>query len=371
MNKSGKKVCRDAKKSQFCTFKYVSMFSKKVIPIFPLLIVLLLPQWLFGQNSDSLKMNVPELRKWVQFDGVLKNKFEVSTNKGVMRFNVRNSRVGVRGDLGDYVSYRFQVELSAEGSFSVLDLYGTLKPFKGLSFIFGQVLLPFENTYIVNVADMLFANKPFLGDYFTQNSRDMGLMMNYKFLLGSFPIEAQAGLFNGRGINNPQWATQPTYGFRLIVGAMERFRATAKILHYQTELVNHFLWGADIHYAHERFRIEAEVRNRKNIPTGRNLSGAYMQGAWYYNLHHDGMFHYISPALRWDAMGYDIKDRGVDVNRITLGVDFGLALKPFESVLRLNYEHFFVQKDAFLTYFENRDPYVADNKITLELMIKF
>jgi len=352
-------------------FKKDSMFVKKFSIFASLYIALLLPLYLFGQNSDSLKTNLPELRKWMQFDGVLKNKFEVSTNTGVMRFNIRNSRAGVRGDLGAYVSYRMQIEFSNEGSFSPLDLYGVLKPAKGLSFLFGQMLLPFENAFIVNPAEMLFANRAFIADYFTLGARDMGLMMNYKFLLGSFPMEAQTGIFNGRSINNPRWTEQPSYGFRLIAGTMERFRATAKILRYHNEQLNRFLWGADLHYAHERFRVEAEFRNGKTISSKQNLSGAYIQGAWYYYLHRDGMFHYISPAFRWDGMGYDVWDRGVGVNRITLGLDFGLALKPFESVLRLNYEHFFVQKDAFLTFFENRDPYVADNKITLELLIKF
>jgi len=53
------------------------------------------------------------------------------------RFSVRNSRIGVLGNINTFASYRVQVELSNEGKFSVLDLSGTLKPMDGLSLTLG------------------------------------------------------------------------------------------------------------------------------------------------------------------------------------------------------------------------------------------
>jgi len=67
----------------------------------------------FAQDSTAV---ITSLHKNVKFDGVIKAKFETSANDGAMRFNIRNSRLGLRGNIGEYVSYRVQVELSNEGT---------------------------------------------------------------------------------------------------------------------------------------------------------------------------------------------------------------------------------------------------------------
>ncbi len=325
----------------------------------------------FSQSKDSTAATLPALLKSSKFDGVIKTKLEISTEDGVMRFNVRNSRLGVRGDIGEYLSYRVQVELSNEGTFSPLDLYGTLKPSKNLSFNFGQTHVPFENNYIITPAEMMFANRAFVGKYFTPGSRDIGAVAQYKFRIGSFPMEGQAGMFNGGRINNPQWTDNPSYAFRLIAGSMDGFRSTVKVYKYNSELLDLFFWGADVHYADPRLRVEAEAMNRKSNTTGMDLFGTYLQGAYTFDFRALKMFHCLTPAARWDAMSYDILNRGVDVNRITVGLNFGLALIPYDSVIRIDYEQYFVRKGVDFPDFDNRDTHVADNKVTVELVVKF
>ena len=83
------------------------------------------------------------------------------------------------------------------------------------------------------------------------------------------------------------------------------------------------------------------------------------------------MFHCLTPAARWDAMGYDMLNKGFDVNRITFGLNFGLAFIPYDSVLRIDYEQYFLRKDLVFPDFDNRDPYMADNKVTVELVVRF
>ncbi len=330
-----------------------------------------LPLLSFSQQKDSTASILPSLRKWATFDGVIKTKLEVSTNKGVMRFNVRNSRLGVRGDIGEYISYRVQVEFSNEGTFAPLDLYGVLKPAKGLAINFGQTSIPFDNQYIISPAEMMFSNRAFVGKYFTPGSRDIGAVVKYKFPLEAFPLEGEVGMFNGGKINNPQWTDEPSYAARLIAGSMDGFRTSAKLYHYNSETIEMLLWGADMHYANERFRVEAEVMNRSSHSTTEDLFGTYIQGTYLFDFKNPKMFHSLSPAFRWDAMGYEVFDSGFDVNRLTFGLNFGLALKPFDSVLRIDYEQYFVRKGVNFIDFEDRDLHIADNKVTLELVIKF
>ena len=70
-----------------------------------------LPALVFSQTTDSTLQTLIESTK---FDGVIKTKVETSAETGAMRFNVRNSRLGVRGDIGNYLSYRVQVEIIAD-----------------------------------------------------------------------------------------------------------------------------------------------------------------------------------------------------------------------------------------------------------------
>ena len=322
----------------------------------------------FCQSTDTIDAMIM-FRKSIRIDGVIKAKAEISANNGVIRFNIRNSRLGLRGDIGEYVSYRVQVEFSNEGSFAPLDLYGTLKPARGLSISLGQLSIPFDNQYVISPAETMFANRAFVGKFFTPGSRDIGAVVKY-VPFSDLPLEGEIGVLNGGKINNPQWTDSPSYAARLIVGAMEGFRTSVKMYRYNGETVDMFLWGADVHYANERLRLEAEIMSRMAHTTSPDMFGTYVQGTYIFYLKTARMFHNMSPTLRWDAMGYNMMDSGLDVNRLTFGINFGLDLKPFDSALRINYEQYFV-RNGYFAEFANGDPHVADNKATIELLIRF
>jgi len=322
----------------------------------------------FGQYADSSAISA--LRKSIRYDGVIKAKWEASANDGSMRFNIRNSRLGIRGDVSEYVSYRVQMEFSNEGVFAPLDLFGVLKPTNRLSISLGQLSIPFENQYIISPSEMMFANRAFVGKFFTLGTRDIGAVVRYDFPLNAFPLEGEIGIFNGGRINNPQWTKRPSYAARLIAGRMDGFRTSAKLYHYTGETIEMMLWGADVHYANRRLRLEAEIMSRTAHTTSPDLFGTYIQGTYIFNLNAPKMFHSICPTFRWDAMGYNVIDSGLDVNRLTFGINFGLDLKPFDSTLRINYEQYFV-RNGYFPEFDNRDRHVSDNKATIELLIRF
>ena len=197
------------------------VFKQSIILIFTTCFVVVVSSQTL---EDSLSTVPLKTAKSIIFDGVIKTKAELSTEAGVIRFNVRNSRIGVRGDINQYLAYRLQIELSNEGIFAPLDLHGIFKPMKKISFILGQQNVPFENNYIITPSEMMFANRAFIGKFFTPGSRDIGAVAQYKFKINSFPIEGQAGIFNGGKINAPQWAASPSFAFRLIAGKMNGFR---------------------------------------------------------------------------------------------------------------------------------------------------
>ena len=306
--------------------------------------------------------------KFIKFDGSLKTRFEYATETNMSRFTVRNSRMGLSGNIIEEISYRAQIELSNDGKFEVLDMYASIKPLKNFSVSLGQISLPIYNSYQTTPAQMLFANRTFLAKYFVPGTRDIGVLAQYDFSLGGIPAVIDAGAFNASLINKPVWTNSLSWSVRAILGEMKGLRGSAKIYRYPGIETDFFLWGADFRYGGERFKIEAEFLDRRNFYNDDDLLATCLQGAYSFPVKNAGIFKDVTPALRWDMMGYNIKENGIGVNRITAGLSFGFTARPFTSLLRIEYEEYLV--DDFIPEFTRYDEIDSD-KITVELIIIF
>lgn len=307
------------------------------------------------------------LRK-IKFDGSLKTRYEYALDTEMSRFSVRNSRLGLSGEMSSYVSYRLQIELSNEGKFEVLDLSATIKPIENLTLTMGQTSIPIYNSYQITPSQMMFANRTFLAKYFVPGTRDLGVLAAYNFLVSGVPVEFNAGVFNASKSNNPVWTNNLSWSARAIIGSLDGFRASAKIYRYPGIDADFFLWGADFRYGKERFKIEAEVLDREDLSSGDNLFSSCLQGGYSFPVKNGGMFKDITPALRWDMMGHKIAVNGIGVNRLTFGLSFGFTSKPFSSLLRIDFEKYF--KKYILPEFTRYEEMDSD-KISIELQIIF
>lgn len=303
-----------------------------------------------------------------RFDASIKTKYEYAFDTKMSRFSVRNSRMGLAGNIVKPVTYRVQVELSSEGNFEVLDMSANLKLAEGFSVTFGQTSVPVFNSYITTPSTMLFANRAFIGKYIA-GSRDIGILANYEFSGTPFPLMLELGIFNGNTINKPLWTDRPSYAARVTLGEMTGLRATGKIYRYpKTTTEDYVIWGADLRYAQERYKIEAEVMNRHNKYDDVDRFSLYVQGGYSFPLKSDGLFKNFTPVMRWDAIGEDLKDKIFDANRLTFGLCFGLTKNPFGSLIRIDYESYIVKRA--ITEFDRYDEMDSD-KLTLELLIIF
>lgn len=327
-----------------------------------LLFLLVNSSFIFSQKTDSVQY--PNFK----FDGTLKNKFEYVNDTKHARFSVRNSRLGVFGKITPLVDYRAQIELSSEGKFQVLDLSGTLYPYEKLSFTFGQTSIPIFNPYTVSAGPMMFANRTFLAKYYA-STRDIGLLAKYGFDMGIVPVSLEAGVYNGNTINNPVWTDKLSYAARLSFGKMKGFRSTIKMYDYPNNPEKHyFLYGVDFRYEADNWKVETEAMKRDDkINKDFNLFATYVQGAYSFPFK-GKVFKNVVPALRWDAIDQHSSDSGFDINRITAGLGFGLSSKPFTSLLRFDYEWYFV-KNKLTKLFTNEE--MDSNKFTMELVFVF
>lgn len=316
-----------------------------------------------AQETDSVRY--PTFKA----DGTMKNKFEYAPETGSSRFSVRNSRIGVRGYLTPSFSYRGQIELSDNGNFKVLDLYGSFEPIQGLSLSLGQTSIPLFNSYIVSPGNLMFANRTFIGKYFL-STRDIGFLADYNFKIDAVPASIEFGAYNGNTINDPVWREKLSYGGRLELGSMKGLRSTIKFYNYlNTPKVHYFFYGADLRYGGDNWKVETEFMKRNNKDVDEDqMSAYYVQGAYAFPLKETCLFKNIVPAVRWDAIDKHRNEKGFDVDRLTVGLGFGLTKKYFSSILRFDYEWYFVNRELdILNLYEEMDA----NKFTIELLLNF
>ena len=312
---------------------------------------------------------------------LFKSKYELSTTDGEARFSVRHATLGTRGQISKTLSYCYHIDFSTENKITVLDLYARLAPTDRWTFTLGQQYHPLFNSWTVAPNDVDYINRPFVGKYFA-SSRDLGFTAKYALKKDGFPINLEYGVYNGSGINNPTWNSSLVQGGRVEFGSMKQgFRATAKYFSSRNaQDMKDLYWGADMRYTCDAFKLETEVMT-KNIPsqdiccsgTGQpiyqpgSLSAAYVQAL--FRLHTKGnTLKRIEPLVRWDAMGYDMKDRGFGVNRVTAGLNFVLNTS-YTSMFRINYEQYFNNSmDMSALY---KDPHYNHNKLSFELLLYF
>ncbi len=316
-----------------------------------------------AQETDSVRYPT------FKVDGTMKNKFEYASETGSSRFSVRNSRMGVRGYLTHYFSYRGQIELSDNGNFKVLDLYGSFEPIQGLSLSLGQTSVPIFNSYTISPSNLMFANRPFIGKYFI-GTRDIGFLADYNFKIGVVPVSIEFGAYNGNTINDPVWREKLSYGGRLELGSMKGLRSTFKFYDYlNTPTVHYFFYGADLRYQGDNWKVETEFMKRDNKEVDEDKTFSYyLQGAYAIPLKETFFFKNVVPAVRWDAIDKHMEEKGFDVDRLTVGLGFGLTKKYFSSILRFDYEWYFVNQELdILNLYEEMD----SDKFTVELLLNF
>ena len=314
------------------------------------------------ENSDGTKEEYNVLSPIMVF----KSKYELTTEDWDSKFSVRHATLGLRGTASKVFSYCFHVDFCTENKITVLDLFAVIKPIERLSFTVGQQYHPLFNAWTVAPNAVDYINRPFLGKYFIAN-REIGVTAKYALKQNGFPINLEFGVYNGSGMSNPIWNKSLATGGRIEFGSTkEGFRASAK--YYSNKNVDNntdLYWGADLRYVGKDFKIEAECLT-KNMQE-QSLTATYLQALYKINSNSKALKR-VEPLLRWDAMGYDIKDRGFGVNRVTAGLNFVLNTS-YTSMFRINYEQYFNNSmDMSALY---KEPHYNHNKLSFELLLYF
>ena len=316
-----------------------------------------------------------------EIHGTVRGKYEYQPQDAAGRFQVRNARVSISGDISRTVSYKAEIDLCDEGVLKMLDAYARFRLTPNLHFTIGQMRVPFTIDAHRSPHQQYFANRSFIAKE-VGNVRDVGAQLSWNFGK-TVPVTITAGLFNGSGLTNQKdfWTDNINFSAKAEVELPYDFNVVLSAQKIRPDHLNVMMYAAGAFYDNGRLHAEAEY-----------LYKTYADNAFGEVYSFDGFVSYrfpigdggkavksISPLVRYDSMN-DHSDgirylngvpdpsgslviRDYARSRITGGVTISLGT-PFVSDIRINYEKYFYREGAI--------PDVSEkDKLVVEFMVRF
>ena len=339
-----------------------------------ILFLTLLPFMAKAQNTqnseDGKKIDKEKLESkdyLPEIHGTIRGKYEYQTTMGAGRFEVRNARVSVTGNVLPIVAYKAEIDLSDEGSIKMLDAYARLFPAKGLTVTAGQMRVPFT------IDAHRSPHRSFIAKQ-VGNVRDVGITLGYT-LPTDLPITIEGGLYNGSGLTNQkEWHKEVNYSAKAQFLFTKGLNLTLSIQSIQPEEIRVQSYDIGAYYESDRFHIEAEYLYKQysdNAFKDVQAVNTFIN----YDLPLRKVFNKMSFLLRYDMMTDQSDAKTTDEEtgalvttdykrqRLTGGITFSLS-KAFRTDLCLNYEKYFYANSSIAKESEQ-------DKIVLELMVRF
>lgn len=316
-----------------------------------------------------------------EIHGTVRGKYEYQPQMQEGRFQVRNARVSISGDLSRVVSYKAEIDLCDEGVLKMLDAYARFNITPNLHFTIGQMRVPFTIDAHRSPHQQYFANRSFIAKE-VGNVRDVGAQLSWSFGQ-AMPVTIAAGLFNGSGLTNQKdfWTDNINFSAKARVELFRGFNVVLSAQKIRPDHINVMMYAAGAFYDNGRLHAEAEY-----------LYKTYAQDAFTDVYSFDGFLSYmipigdgsgavksVSPLVRYDSMNdhsdgirylNGVQDSGGVLvirdyarSRITGGVTISLDT-PFVSDIRLNYEKYFYREGAVPDISEQ-------DKFVVEFMVRF
>ncbi len=329
------------------------------------------------ENEDGKKIEKTKLEAedYVpEIHGTIRGKFEYNTTTNAYRFEVRNARISLTGNVLPSVAYKAEIDLSDEGSIKMLDAYARIFAAKGLTITVGQMRVPFTIDAHRSPHQQYFANRSFIAKQ-VGNTRDVGLTLGYQ-LPTDMTVKFEAGLYNGSGLTNQkEWHNEVSYSAKAEFFFTKGLNLTLSAQSIVPEAVRMQLYDIGAYYEFNRFHIEAEYLYK--IYSNNAFDDVQSVNSFVnYDLPlKRGPFQKMSFLVRYDMMSdqsdaetYDDETGALSItdyerHRLTGGITFSLS-KAFRADLRLNYEKYFYPDHSIAKESEQ-------DKLVLELMVRF
>lgn len=347
-------------------------------------IIFILPLFILATNIQAQSGSEPDEGKKLEIEkmsakdylpeihGTIRGKYEYQPQMDASRFEVRNARFSVTGNVLPIVAYKAEIDLSDEGSIKMLDAYTRIFPFKGLNFTIGQMRVPFTIDAHRSPHQQYFANRSFIAKQ-AGNVRDVGATLEYR-LQNGVPLTIEGGIFNGSGLTNQkQWQRSMNYSVKAQILYPENANLTLGIQTIKPREVRINMYDIGMFYKLGNFHIEGEYLFKHYAQQAfKNVHA--VNGFVNYDLKLPKVFRKISFLARYDMLtdhsdGIADPETGRLVindpsrHRLTGGITLSLG-KAFVADIRLNYEKYFYKRSGTAKESEQ-------DKLVLEVMTRF
>lgn len=306
-----------------------------------------------------------------KIQGTIRAKYEYNTSDDLHRFQIRNARLNVNGNICRFISYKAEVDLSDEGVMKMLDAFIRYTPLENWDITIGQQKVPFSTENLRSPHLYYFANRSFIAKQMSHDVRDVGLMMRYSYTK-KFPFSISAGLYNGSGLyDQKEWQNNFNIAARVVFNPLDDFEFSLSMNSVKPDAIRMNLFDASVNWTLDRFHAEAEyVYKIYEKKAFKDTQAAMVFACYHIPTPKWKALKKISPVLRYDFMTDNHKTSVDDAGnclvddygrqRITGGFIFSLGT-PFLSDIRLNYEQYFYNNGI-----ENHD-----NKLVVECVVRF
>lgn len=308
-----------------------------------------------------------------QIHGTVRAKYEYEPDIDASRFQVRNARVSLEGNVIKAVGYKAEIDLSDEGNIKMLDAYAKITPFDNFDFTIGQMRVPFTIDAHRSPHKQFFANRSFIAKQ-VGNVRDVGATLGYKVDC-KVPIIIQAGLFNGSGLTDQKdyWTDEINYSAKVQFLFPKGVTTVLSLQKIKPEDVAINMYDIGLTWQRRRWTVEGEYLYKHYKHDAFDDVNAVDAFACY-DLPLSKVFSKISFLMRYDYMddhsdGEADEETGLLVvddpqrHRLTWGITLSLH-KMFTSDIRINYEKYIYDDDV--------EPAVSEqDKFVIEFMIHF
>jgi hypothetical protein len=310
-----------------------------------------------------------------EIDGTIRGKYEYFTEIDEHRFQIRNARFSVRGNISPIAAYKAEIDLSDEGRTRMLDAFVKLKMVDWLSFTIGQQKVPFSTDNLRSPHQLFFANRSFMGKQLT-NLRDVGVSFNF-INEKAVPFDMTLGIYNGLGLYTQDKTlklNELSYAARveLFPGKPIQLSLNANTINPDSIRMTYYNAGISAEYLQFHFETEYIIKTygENNLLNSKYTTGYLLMAKYDIKTLKSEHITKISPVLRYEGMTrnlkYEVQNSTSIVpkmdeasSRVTGGLIISLN-KPFVNDIRLNYER----------YFWN-DGSNANSKFVAEFVVKF
>jgi len=298
-----------------------------------------------------------------QLHGILRGKYEYEPDLKASRFETRNARMAITGNLPMRSSYKLEVDLCDESSIKMKDAWVRVTPWNTLRLTVGQQRMPFSIDAHRNPSAQYFANRSFIAKQ-VGDIRDVGFQAGYDIINKENRkiLSIDGGLFNGSNYDNQKaaWFKSPGYSARIQFFPIEGLALIPSIQHQ-------FIADRQASYTSLDFgayckvkglHLEAEYLHKYYTDNAFSDCNALNAMIIYKHQLKNNFIESISYLGRYDYMqnhssgksGFVVDDAGnatsclaqtdAERHRMTIGSTFRVRNPYFPTDIRLNYEKY-------------------------------